>query len=321
MKTFYFVALMVVCLFGTAQSLNDSLLLHYTMNGNCTDLSGNGFDGSANADLTADRNGNPNAAYHFNGLNQYINWQYSTDLQPQLPVSFVFWVKFENIDYTTGGIFDTDFYEDNNSGVWMGLSTNDQLYVSYGDASGGIGPTNRRSLTSNSVLESNIWYYVIAVVSGPTDIKLYVNCEDLGGTYSGTGGNVAYYPTAGSLGRVDGDIYNPAYQLGGNLDDFRYWNRALTTAEISDLCKLTDVLELPFDKTGLYPNPGTDYIYFSQMPEDISRIDIMSLTGEIISSSESQTSMYVGNLSAGYYLIKMYDRGNNPVVTKGFVKN
>lgn len=322
MKTLIITAFLTTLFFSSpAQLLTDSLLLYYSMDGNCLDMSGNGFDGTVNADLTADRNGNSNSAYHFNGINQYINWPYSTELQPPLPVSFAFWVKFDNIDYTTGGIFNTNFIEDDYSGLFMSVSGNDELNVSFCDATGGIGPSSRRTITGNTSLQSNTWYFVIAIVRGPTDMTLLVNCENDGGTYSGSGGNLGYLPVSGTLGRVDGDMYAPAYQLGGTLDEFRFWNRALTTTDIESLCTMTDIADIPMDKTGLYPNPAAEYLSFNTVPENAVRADIVSLTGSIILSTDMSSSVFVGNLQSGFYFIRVYDQNNNLVATKSFIKN
>ncbi|MPM02361.1 hypothetical protein SDC9_48608 [bioreactor metagenome] len=314
------VFLTVLLLNCSAQFLTDSLLLYYPMNGSCVDMSGNSFDGTANADLTADHNGNSNAAYHFNGINQYINWPYSTKLQPQLPVSFAYWVKFDNIDFSTGGIFNTSYLDDNYAGFIMSLGPTDQINLSYGDASGGIGPYSRRTLLGNSIIQSNTWYFVIGIIRGPTDMTLYLNCENDGGTYSGTGGNVGYFTTSGNLGRVDSDMYGDPNYLGGILDEFRFWNRALDSIDIDNLCKMTDIADIPLDRTGLYPNPATDFLYLQNIPDDAGRLDVVSLTGEIIQSSEVENSIYIGNLKSGLYIIQLYNKEGFLVSTSRFLR-
>ena len=52
----------------------NGLVGYWPFNGNANDQSGNGNNGTVNgATLTADRNGNSNNAYYFNGTSNYIN--------------------------------------------------------------------------------------------------------------------------------------------------------------------------------------------------------------------------------------------------------
>src|ERR1035438_3479469 len=61
---------------ATAQSfLTNGLVAYYPFNGNANDASGNGDNGTVNgATLTQDRFGITNAAYSFNGINNYIGF-------------------------------------------------------------------------------------------------------------------------------------------------------------------------------------------------------------------------------------------------------
>ena len=50
-----------------------TLVAYYPFNGNANDESGNGNNGVVHgATLTFDRFGNPNRAYHFNGIDNFI---------------------------------------------------------------------------------------------------------------------------------------------------------------------------------------------------------------------------------------------------------
>ena len=74
-----------------SQNINDSLLIHYTLDGNINDYSGNGFDGTPHGvSFTYDRFGTPNSACYFDGINDYIDLPNLSQLRPNLPVSFSF---------------------------------------------------------------------------------------------------------------------------------------------------------------------------------------------------------------------------------------
>lgn len=59
---------------GAIADLMTGLVASYPFNGNAIDESGNGNDGTVyGAVLTADRFGNPDSAYAFVGVNDYID--------------------------------------------------------------------------------------------------------------------------------------------------------------------------------------------------------------------------------------------------------
>jgi len=60
--------------------INDGLIAYYPFSGNAKDESGNGHDGTVSgASLEMDRFGNPNSAYVFDGIDDYINIAGSSD--------------------------------------------------------------------------------------------------------------------------------------------------------------------------------------------------------------------------------------------------
>src|SRR5688500_4316110 len=71
-QIFTLIALLTVS-FASSQTLTDSLIGYYPFNGNANDQSGKGNHLTVtNAILTADRNGQANAAYLLNGSNAYV---------------------------------------------------------------------------------------------------------------------------------------------------------------------------------------------------------------------------------------------------------
>ena len=84
----------------SSQDLSDNLLLHYEFNGNAIDSSDNDYHGPISGVIFGlDRNGNPNSAAYFDGIDDFIDLPNLTELKPDLPVSFSFWIKYDNPNY------------------------------------------------------------------------------------------------------------------------------------------------------------------------------------------------------------------------------
>ncbi|MHC4501364.1 MAG: LamG-like jellyroll fold domain-containing protein, partial [Planctomycetota bacterium] len=90
------------------------------------------------------------------------------------------------------------------------------------------GLVSRRSKVGTTVLDADTWYHVAAVLNGPTDMSLYVDGLEDGGTYSGTGGSLAYSSASSLIGVRHGG----GYALSGKIDDVRVYERALSDEEI-----------------------------------------------------------------------------------------
>jgi gliding motility-associated-like protein len=236
MKTLSIVLLFVFSLIqSNAQNLSDGLLLHYPFNGNTNDVSVNGFDATGNASLTEDRFGNPNSAYSFDGIDQSISLPYDAALKPQLPISVSAWVKFENFIQSNNNILTTDYTENQYYGIWLNTDGTGRPAINFGDGDpNSTNSTSRRSKIGDYQLEIGIWYMITGVIRGATDMDLYVNCENVGGTYSGTGSSLSYTINPGAIGR--GDVAGAApYFFRGAIDEVYYWDRDLTPLDIEVL--------------------------------------------------------------------------------------
>jgi len=168
-------------------------------------------------------------AVSFNGTNNSINMGNASSvntLKPGLPITIGAWVKITN---TTGiqRIFSGDNAD--NITVFGGYDlsiSGGVLFCDYGDG-GGAGPAHRRSKIGTTTLTAGTWYYLSAVIRGPTNMSLYVNGVDDGGTYSGTGGTMAYTSTTSKMGTGSTSNY-----FNGTLDDVSVYNNALSGVDV-----------------------------------------------------------------------------------------
>lgn len=170
------------------------------------------------------------------GTNDYVSIANFPGFKPALPVSISCWALFRD---TTGHqpLFTNDATLEFYYGTWMHVSvTTLVLNASFGSG-GAPGPTGRRSKSGATTLSTGVWYFVSCSIRGATDMSLYINGANDGGTYSGSGGALTYNgTTAGAIGLKDANAGagNEDY-ANALLDDVRFWGRSLTDAEHAQL--------------------------------------------------------------------------------------
>lgn len=300
----------------------DGLLLHYPFSGNTYDVSGNGFDGICNATLAADRFDNPNSAYSFNGVDEYIDFPNVSELEPELPVSISLWVKFDDLGATKSTVFTTDFAQNNHSGIWINVTSEGYLAVSYGDASGHTSSENRRTKHGSTALNTDMWYHIVVIIRGPHEMDIYIDCVYDNGYYYGTGGDLGYTSNPGSIGRKDAHTSYPAYYFKGTVDDFRYWNRELTLNEIDYICNSLSSNEEYINNNDIiiYPNPANDFLNIETANNNVEKIVLRNTMGQIIYEGSFQTKIKINHLILGVYSLQLISKDGKPLTMKKFMK-
>ena len=217
-------------IFNLSISMAGGLVAYYPFYGNANDESGNGYHGIVyGAALVEDRNGVPNSAYSFNGTSDYIFIQYSEDLQFDFPVSILAYVKIE--EHNGAAIFTNNFIEDRHSGVWLNFTSSGYAAINYG--SNGIPVAeNRRTKIGQTQILSGEWYCITGIVKNNDEMEIYVNGENDGGYYTGTGTELGYGDGAANIGRKDGWLDAPPAYVNGVVDEVYFYNKALTDEEV-----------------------------------------------------------------------------------------
>ena len=284
--------------------VDPNLLLHYKFDGNTLDSSTYGHHGTAfGPNLVSDRAGNPNSAYYFDGIDDYINFPNIAELKVPLPVSFSFWIKYDGADYQDHVVFNTSMEENHATSVVFNAQSGSNKYViNYADGQYYYGPESRRSYVSNSVIENQNWHSVVIVVNSAYDMKIYVDCVESGGEYSGEGGPLAYSSQPGCIGRHDRSLSQPIDYFKGFIDDFKYWSRALNEIDVEKLCDPTllsntePAVERAFI---IYPNPVTNLINVVESFPVEKYVLYNSIGQEVL--QQYNAPIYVDHLPSGIY--------------------
>jgi hypothetical protein len=208
-----------------AQSfLTNGLVAYYPFNGNANDASGHGINATNNtATLTADRFGNANQAYSFNGANSYMgfanvptaqtnNWTISSWIKP---ASLSQLGTVVSVGYDSGLSGANGFQtcvNSGNSGIAGGYFT--AIY-------GGISTYN----SGYAFTSTTNWTHIVLLRTNGV-ASFYVNGTQIGGTVSTT----PHIPTAFTIGSCAGVRF-----FNGAIDDVRIYNRALTPTEVAQL--------------------------------------------------------------------------------------
>lgn len=319
MKKIFCASLLLVCQLSFGQSIMDGLLVYYKFDGNALDDSGNGHHGIVNATLTTGRFGDADGAYHFNGIDEFIDFPNLSTLKPQLPISYSFWAKLEDLNATKTVFITNNFSQDNHSGVWMNGSGAGKLAINYGGAIGGSGSDNLRNKVGNTVLQTGIWYHFVGIVRSANDMELWINCQNDGGAYNGSGPSLNYTVESGSIGRKDVATVDP-YYYKGSMDEFLYWGRALTTEEVNILCtnKLSVEEILLVDNVKLTPNPASDFIKVINHQDRFQKYSIFDMTGKEVLSGSFNCEINISTLNNGAYFIRF--EGEKAHTTQRLIK-
>jgi hypothetical protein len=214
---------------------SNGLVGWWPFNGNANDESGNGNNGAVNgATLTADRNGNTNSAYSFDGIDDFIDLNSLNNAQ-YFPVTYGLWFKASQL-------------------VTVNLPLGNQVSLVGRDLAGtlnqgGIGFWNDPNYSINQRLHYytgasgqlfdfspnlNQWYHLIFVYNSDFSMSAYVD-NNLIATYNFNGqnlsANIPFRIGAGTW--FDG--VTSRYNWNGIIDDVMIYNRALSFSEISTI--------------------------------------------------------------------------------------
>ena len=217
--------MMVAVLFGCPLfgALTDGLVAHYKFDGNANDSSGNGNNGVVHgATLAADRFGNANSAYSFDG-DDWIQVANSASLSSLTKdMTFSAWVNVRELGFfgwvqilakgTNMRQYGFGLRMEDGDFVWVN-NVRKEISVAV---DGGVLPMNEWYHLTASYNGSRIIAYVNGVVVGFTDVEdeFVANMDDL---YIGK------------------DIPGDTEYFNGALDDLRIYNRALSAAEVKAL--------------------------------------------------------------------------------------
>jgi hypothetical protein len=232
-------AALKIILTGSIVDLTTGLVGHYPFTGDANDQSGNQLNGTVfGASLTTDRKGNPNSAYSFNGINNYISIQDNDilDFEAGQDFSISVWVsvKFPQAIPSTG-IYDI-------IRKWDGMVNNGYAYsisylnenaafgfntffnVRYDGSSCGHGPQQ-----TSTAINSDAWHHIVMVKKAGT-LYQYLDGAMVSAvadnTVCTTKNNV--HITIGCRGQL-------ARFYTGKIDDIRFYNRSVDASEIHAL--------------------------------------------------------------------------------------
>jgi len=215
---------------GDSSTLSNGLVAYYPFNGNANDSSGYLNDGTVNgATLSNDRFNNSNSSFLFNGINNYIRLKPISLGQTQ-EFSISVWIK--PVDITTNRYYTITRQEDpvpNSGQDWIlafqefgtVLAFGVKTTVNYDELNASISSIN---------FTDNKWHNITAVYNG-NNRYIYVDDILVGSDIKSGNMNVTNN-LYGSIGSTSGSLEE---FFNGNIDDLRFYNRALKQTEITYL--------------------------------------------------------------------------------------
>ena len=212
----------------------NGLVGYWPFNGNANDESGNGNNGTVNgATLTADRFGDVNKAFSFDGLNDYIFINDAPSLSITGDITISAW-KWEDPSSNNGYHNIVTKRLVGNWGYGIGVSkvgsVNNELDRLVTARRNNDGAQYESRYSDQMTVEAS-WQHVVVTISNNL-VKFFINGIDAG--YSSSGGNLFTIPSQNQLvGVTFGDCYcNNNEEMQGMIDDIGIWNRALTADEV-----------------------------------------------------------------------------------------
>ncbi len=273
-------------------SLAQNPVANYPFNNNANDISGNGHHGTVyGATLTNNRFGNPNAAYSFDGTDDYITTISTFDFPER---SICVWAKAYSSTAKGNVLVQDDIGLTYGSFELMFKNSN-----IIGNAGGDGG---------NLLLPSyqNAHWYFIVLIKTPSGTQYFINTQQ---TYTGTGssGGSVTFPNPYLLIGVNRSI-DDNYFLG-EIDDILIYDYALDEKEIDSLYHIGNwAMSVPEDKAfsfNVFPNPASDNVII-ETKEDII-LQVFDVQGKFLYETNLKnetTKINIEGFPKGVYFFK-----------------
>ncbi len=242
----WILVLMVFCttpdLFSQV-NLNSGLLACYPFTGSANDESGNGHHGTVLGPvLTADRFGISNAAYLYDGVNDYINIGALSTFTQSTSFSISVWIKPNQVKLQTILMAIPDDFNDRfNAMAYYNHNGVSSTIWDFGDCTGG----GRLMFMGTNF--SNVWQHYVYTINPATGMNVYKD-----GVL-----NLTQATSSACINRqrnlwIGGgfDAANAPFYFDGVIDDIRLYDRELTPAEVSvifqmeQFCSTTSISEI-----------------------------------------------------------------------------
>lgn len=222
-------------------SLDSGLVAYYPFTGNAGDSSTNSNNPVYNnAKLTADRFGNPNSAYYFDGQSSYMQIANNPTINFNKSMSICFWMKpmgfytglcFNNM-LISKGIDDNPPYNAGNYSVRFADYVNGCNSLKDSTKEYLYGPDGLPASNANQKVQTNKWYLVVYTTNG-VNSSLYINnklCHTIALPSS-----ISSFTNQFDLyfGKFNNSSY--PYWFKGVMDDIRIYNRGLSEEEVNSL--------------------------------------------------------------------------------------
>jgi hypothetical protein len=272
--------------FGSAQAdITTGLIARYPLDGDATDISGYGNNGSFVGPVVAaaDRFGNPSGACAFNGSNTYITIPNSASLSsPTTACTQAGWVYLYGVSAVGSGFNPLLMKSTTGENAFMyRMITNPDYF--------GAAFNNWNTATSaGQVTPLNTWHHFVTVFNGAT-LKFYYD----GSLVSTQAMVMTITPDARPL-TIGADVPGVLEIFNGRIDDVRIYNRALTDADVVQLWAggTTDVAS--GSTPGFYlgtsvPNPasGESRVEFRLESPQTIHLDVYDVAGRRVRMLES----------------------------------
>ena len=265
-------------------SLVNGLVAYYPFCGNANDQSGNGLNGVVNgATLTADRFGNSNSAYNFNGTSDFIKVLDNDLLDLTQNLTLSAWISPNSV------VNEQAVFGKGKISSQTGYSLLHNVLI---PEKTGISIQNQPMPVSeahinSSTLNLNTWYQLLGTYNG-SELKLYLN----GVLVKTTTTSLQLMPNSLTDLFIGCELSGFRF-FNGKIDDVGIWNRALSQQEITQLFNqnqcitnitVTDTLiinvgQLSYTNPVSYANNITIYPNPANTQVNISFNNITDLTG------------------------------------------
>jgi hypothetical protein len=274
----------------------NGLVGYWPFNGNANDESGNGNNGTVNgATLAADRFGELDKAYSFDGVNDFIEIS-SLNNSAYAPVTYSLWFKANQlvtVEFPLGNqvsLIGRDLAGVGNQGdIGFWHDPNISVYQRLHYYTGSSGQLFDFSPSTNT------WYNLVFVYSSSYIMSVFIDGQLINEVFfegSALSADIPFRIGAGTA--FDGIATR--FNWNGYIDDIGIWNRALTADEVLALYNGCDIASLAVSGN-ITPTQFTQETY--TYPNTVGSTYSWTVTNGVILSGQGTNSIDVTWANSG----------------------